>query len=322
MSLWIHALLWVVGIVLATVVLVAISVTTGGDWDFFMNSFRWMRSQGSANPWDVPGLSWIAVSPWVFLPAATLVGSLLVWLRSRPDPLTAGQIRAVSALGLLVLVFVMWDFVGSGALLYWPFYASWLIPWTFIAIGAVLLPSSKRAPTEAAAFLVAAVAIAISLGWPQYTRFLALGFRSLALTVGLVGIAALARSALWSRLMAAAAIICLHGWLTLTTYYMPSGDRADAFRAIDQAVGVMEHYITDSQPRFLLAPPHQLGHYVQGLTSVYLWAYTIVADRYPAITADQAKRIVPGTTRSSPHMDWAARSWDRNEWRLATDRCS
>jgi hypothetical protein len=25
-------------------------------------------------------------------------------------------------------------------MLYWPFYASWLMPWTFIAIGAVLTP--------------------------------------------------------------------------------------------------------------------------------------------------------------------------------------
>jgi hypothetical protein len=296
MSLWIHAVVWVVGIVLATTVLVGISVATGGDWDFFLNSFRWMRSQRGINPWDVPGLSWVAASPWVFLPPATLVGALLVWLRSRQDRLSAGQIRAIGSLGLLVTVFVIFDFVGSGALLYWPFYASWLIPFSFIAIGAVLVPPARDFRTEAATLLVAMVVIGASLAWPQFTRLPLFGFRSFALTVVLVGVAALARSAVASRMAVAAAIACLHGWLTLTNAYMPTRDRADAFRAVDRAVGVMEYFVTDSQPRFLLTPPRKLGHYVQALTSVYLWGYTIASDRYPAVTANQAARIVPGAT--------------------------
>ena len=296
MLLWLHGLLWLAGIVVATGALVVVSITTGGDWDFFMTSFRWMRGQGGANPWDVAGLSWIAVSPWVFLPAATFVGTLLLWLRSRHEPLTAVQIKALSALGLLVVIYVTFDFVGSGALLYWPFYASWLLPWTFIAIGAVLLPASKPAPIEAVALGLALVVIGVSLVWPQAARPFMLGFPSLALTMTLVVVAALARSPVWSRLAVAAAIVCLHGWITLTNYYMPSSDRADAFRAIDRAVGVMEYYVGESQPRFLLASPRKLGHYVKGLTSVYLWGYTIVTDRYPAITAEQAARISPGTT--------------------------
>jgi hypothetical protein len=111
-----------------------------------------------------------------------------------------------------------------------------------------------------------------------------------------VALAGLASSVFASRLMIAVAIACLHGWITTTNFYVPASDRADAFRAIDRAVGVMEYYITGTQPRFLLAPPRRLGHYIQGLTSVYLWGYTIVADGYPKVTADQAARISPGTT--------------------------
>ena len=58
----------------------------------------------------------------------------------------------------------------------------------------------------------------------------------------------------------------------------------------------IDRYLSVSQPRFLLASPANLAQYVQGLTSVYLWGYTIASDRYPTVTAAQAKLIVPGTT--------------------------
>jgi hypothetical protein len=296
LSLWVHAVLWAVGIALATAVLVAISVATGGDWDFFLNSLRWMRGQQGTNPWDVTGLSWVAASPWVFLPPATLLGTLLVWLRSRHDRLNAGQIKAIGSLGLVATVFVLFDFVGSGALLYWPFYASWLIPFTFLAIGVVLVPAARDFRTEAATLLVLVVGLGVSLAWPQFTRLPLFGLRGFALIVILVGVAALARSVVGSRIALAAAIFCLHGWLTLTNTYLPSRDRADVFQTVDRAVGFMEYFITDSQPRFLLTPPRKLGHYVQALTSVYLWGYTIASDRYPAVTAAQAALILPGAT--------------------------
>ena len=96
--------------------------------------------------------------------------------------------------------------------------------------------------------------------------------------------------------MVAVALACIHGWLSLTTFYTPADDRADGFRAIDRGIQIMERYVTADQPRFLLAPPRKLGHYVQGLTSVYLWGYTIASDSFPKVTPQQAARIEPGTT--------------------------
>jgi hypothetical protein len=71
-------------------------------------------------------------------------------------------------------------------------------------------------------------------------------------------------------------------------------DRADGFDVINCGVRIIERYVTVDRPRFLLAPPRKLGHYVRGLTSVYLWGYTIAADRFPNVTPKQAAEISPG----------------------------
>jgi hypothetical protein len=271
-------------------------VLAGGRWNFFMDSFGWMRTQRGVNPWDVTGLEWVGVSPWVFLPAAAVVATLIGLWRTPRDRQSEWRTRAVGALAILWLIFASWDFVGSGALLYWPFYASWLAPWSFIALGAVVGTAPATLRAEALTLAVGAGALAASLAWPQAVRLSSPGFIPFAVTVAMIVAAVLVRSAVVSRTVLAGTLVCLHGWITTTSFYAPAADRADAFRAIDRAVGIMEQYIGDTQPRFLLTPPGRLGHYVQGLTSVYLWGYTIVTDRYPTVTAEQAARIPPGAT--------------------------
>ena len=104
MSLWVHAVLWLAGIALATLLLMVFSVTTGGNWDVFLDSFRWLRDQGWTNPWDVEGLSWVATSPWAFLPVCTLVGALVAWLVPGRR-MVPGQLRAIASLGVGVGVY-------------------------------------------------------------------------------------------------------------------------------------------------------------------------------------------------------------------------
>jgi hypothetical protein len=285
----------VAGVVLVTAALAVVSVLAGGRWNYFMDSFGWMRTQRGVNPWDVTGLEWVGVSPWVFLPAAALVAALIAWWRMPRDQSSGWRTRAVGAFTILCLIFASWDFVGSGALLYWPFYASWLAPWSFIALGAVMGTAPATLRAEALTLAVGASALAASLAWPQAVRLSSPGVIPFAVTVAMIVAAVLVRSAAVSRAVLAGALVCLHGWITTTNFYAPAADRADAFRAIDRAVGIMEQYIGATQPRFLLTPPTRLGHYVQGLTSVYLWGYTIASDRYPEVTPDQAARITPGT---------------------------
>ena len=295
-SLWTQAAIWTGGIVGCTLALSIVSVVAGGSWAFFLQSFRWIQGQQFKNPWDVAGLTWILASPWVFLPLATMLAILIAWrpwTRIRPE---TGRIRAGASLGILLAVFIVWDFIGSGSLLFWPFYASWLVPWTFIAIGAVLLPAGLRPGLEAAVLAVATLMLAVSVRSLRYWHIPGFGIDAFVITILLVLVTPFVRQAVAARLTIATVVMCLNGWLELSDYYYPKADRVANFAIVDRGVTIVDRYLTEHQPRFLLASPQKLALSVQSLTSVYLWGYTIVSPNYPKVTSAQAALIVPGTT--------------------------
>ncbi|HEY1303417.1 MAG TPA: hypothetical protein VGF24_07720 [Vicinamibacterales bacterium] len=289
-----RAALWCAGVAVCTMTLSFISVMTGGTWDFFLQSLRWLEAMRMSNPWDVHGLSWVGISPWVFLPLATTVSIVVCWFRWPDDHTDPGRIRAIGSLVLVVTIFAIWDFVGSGSLLAFPYYASWLVPWTFIAIGVVLIPPLSKLGLDATVLSLTALIVAGSLR--LFVHVPGFGLTALWLTIGVVVIAAFARHTVASRILIAVIVACLNGWMASTGLYALVGDRADGFDAIDRSVKAIDRYLSVSQPRFLLASPMKLSSYVTGLTSVYLWGYTIASDRYPTVTAAQAALIVPGTT--------------------------
>jgi hypothetical protein len=291
----VRAMVWGTGIVCCTAVLAGISVLVGGSWDFFLTSFRWMQSQRLSNPWDVTGVSWVQAAPWVLLPVAVTAAVVLaVAMPGRRRSLTEGQVRAIASFGACVVIFAIWDFLGSGSLLYWPYYASWLVPWCFLVIGTVCLDKPFAVRTGLPVLALVAVALLASLVWPDRAHVALGAMPAAGLLLGLMAVAALARSAATAVVSTAVSIVCLHGWLAATPYYAGSPDRADGFRAIDEGVRAIEKYVCLDRPRFLLAPSRSLAHYMQGLTSVYLWGYTIASDSFPAVSARQAAEISPG----------------------------
>jgi hypothetical protein len=295
----VQAGLWGMGIALCTTVLSAISIAIGGEWDFFLTSFRWMQGQILTKLWDVTGVSWVAASPWVLLPISTLMATVIVLIFPRRRVhLTFHQLRAFASLGVCIAAFAVRDFVGPGSLFYWPFYTSWLAPWSFIAIGAIhdpgTGPASARPTTELVVLPLSVCAIVFSLAWPERVQLPLPVLAGFGVTVALLAVAAFARAAVLSRLFVATALVFLHGWLSATPYYGRKMDRAEGFHAIDRGVRIIERYVTVDRPRFLLAAPRKLGRYVEGLTSVYLHGFTIAADRFPSVTPKQAAEISSG----------------------------
>jgi hypothetical protein len=285
--------------VACTVMLGAVSVKAGGEWAFFMPSFQWMAGQGWSNPWDVTGFAWIASSPRVFLPLAVLIGSLVLWLLpGRGGYVTAGGVKALVALAVTVLIFAVFDFVGPGALLASSYYTSWLLPSSFIAIGALLAAGAGRARFDIPILLLGVLATVASARWASGSLLPPGGFAGFAVTIGVMVFAGVVRPVVARRLAVIVALVCVHGWLReirTTSAYGPPRDRIDGFHVIDRGIGVIDRYLTEAPPRFLLAPMPTLGHYVQGLTSVYLWGFSIGTDKFPVIAPEQAKRIAPGT---------------------------
>jgi len=288
----INLLLWTAGIVLCTALLAVFSFMTTARWDFFTRSFTWLLGQGGSNPYQAPPGSLVSTAPWVLLPAATAVGALSALLVSRiRRRLSSGQVRAIAAFVSLVVVFAIWDLAGPGAVFYWPFYNSWLLPWSFIVIGAVLLPAGAVTKIDGWVMLASACVILASLAWPERIAWPVPGYVGLAILCTLFVVATLAPTRPIALPLVALGIAALHGWLSLTSWYGRVDDRADAFRAIDDGVRVIERYVARDEPRFLLTREGGLGHYIQGLTSVYLWGFSIASQDFLDITPRQAAQV-------------------------------
>src|SRR4030095_11723478 len=120
-----------------------------------------------------------------------------------------------------------------------------------------------------------------------------MGFAGLAFTVVLVGFAGSRRALIPRRLGIILALVFLNVWQA-PDRSAPSHS-PDSFEVITRGIGIVDRYVGESPPRFLLAPLPKLGHYVTGLTSVYLWGYSIVTDKFPTVTPEQAGRVPPGS---------------------------
>jgi hypothetical protein len=158
----------------------------------------------------------------------------------------------------------------------------------------VLIPAVARTGVDAAILLVGTLALGGSLAWRPDGGIPGFGFVGLMTTVGLIVIAVLSRNAAAGRVVILTSLVLLNCWVPMSNLYAPRPDRADAFRAIDRGVRIIERYAPVIQPRFLLTPPGRLDKYIQGLTSVYLWGYTIASSDFPGLTPAQAATISPG----------------------------
>jgi len=288
-----QAMTWCAGIIACTAALSVASRLAGGRWAFFMQSVTWLAANFNYSS-GVTGVAWLPTAPWVFLPLSTVIASGVVCFRSR-GRLSTAQVRSIAALFLSSAAFALWDFVGPGAVLYWPFYVSWLTPWTFLVAGTVLIPSAPRPRAEVAILVTIALLLGVSMTLFPSMQLPGFGLRALGVTLFLVLVAALAAHATASRLAFAAGIACLNVWISMTGFYSPGTHRADAFGAIDRSVGIIDRYVgPQRRPKLLLASPTKLALYVRGLASVYLFAYTIVSEQFPKVTAEQAALIDPG----------------------------
>jgi hypothetical protein len=90
-----------------------------------------------------------------------------------------------------------------------------------------------------------------------------------------------------------AMLTAVNGWLSPAS--PPDIDRAEVFRAVDDAVGRVEQHVSPSQPRFLAARGTPFGPYFNSAAAVYLWGYSVVTWEYPTLTASDAGRIPDGT---------------------------
>jgi hypothetical protein len=151
------------GALLLTALLCVINYWICGTWLFFLPSVRFaLQSADSANPWAVPVAQWLPRAKWLALPlvvlAAVAVSSLAARKRRQPLPYPGawGALFAIAC-----FLFVVLESAGA-PVLQLSYYASYLLPWLFLALGAALSPLLGGLSTAG----FAAVAIACGVAFP------------------------------------------------------------------------------------------------------------------------------------------------------------
>lgn len=293
-------LLWFgCGAALVSVVLGVINYRLDGNVWFYATSIRAFRQYRSSTQWRIGGVAWLPHAPWLGIPAATAVACIAYMIRGvARKTVRWGDYRTVFVLQYLLAAagMVFWYALG-GSGLELSFYVSYLLPSMFLAIGCILAAAEDEWSASAAWSVAGCTAIAFAVSIRVY-----LGPLTDILTrTGLPTIASFVAVALLLR------VLFPRGWLTvvlaltgLLTYQLGfagfTNDRpthAAAFQRIMEGVRTVWPYVQNRAAFWYdVSEPH--GDEFNAMNATYLWGYTQISQRFPAIV--NAYNLNPGAT--------------------------
>jgi hypothetical protein len=301
------------GIVAMIVLLGVASVLLGGNFNNFGPSISVARSLvEKGNPWNDSSYAWAARASWLILPALTMLSSvtLLVFRRysTFSDHAKANalffQVLYVSA----ALTMVAWELMGQFVLQLW-YYASYLIPPMFLAIGAQLSAATDRLSMRQFLLLLAVMALIVvgpfvvpmeSSVWKSLARSALLS----AMALNLCALGLLFARSSWLRcagaglLCAVVAVVAVPNGIRPGAAYgdarSPSFQR-DAYLAIVksikaiQAIGVRENLL------FWYNIDGPYGYLPRSVADTYLWGFSLASESFPKLDG-RFHQPTPGST--------------------------
>ena len=241
---------------------------------------------------------------WLIYAAVMMLAVIARWLRGaatgKPDTARAAAFFRWHFFSLCV-VFVLLELKGM-YMLEWAFYASYLIPATFLVAGSVLLNIDK----ENRPFLILTAAASILIlpwtgaGVPVWT---ALSKMSPPLLFSVAVGAILLRAILPGDRLSLAA--CLIGFALLNFYIRgvtgQSGEQAgrphgarDAFVRMTRSVDAIDQARQGGQVLFWYDTRDPHSDEFDSINSFFLWGYTWIGRAFPAIDPIANERVAPG----------------------------
>jgi hypothetical protein len=269
------------GFLALTGLLAAINYWVVGYPWFYMASIRFLRSSGTVSRYAHYGAFGWPLHQWLKYPLVTLLAAFAItavrfWKSRSRKNLQA--VLVVAHLGLLFAIFAVFEGRGTSVLTL-EYYASYLIPLTFLALG-VALPSIETRR----AFIGWTIAVtgALSCAWWIYSTPIAKEWTATSVlpVVLFIVMAGLVRH------QPAAAVASAIG-LGLLTYSVrpdpgssPTG-RRDAFRRLMQAGSRIEFQRQGRPLRFWYDLQEPNGAEFRALCSLYLNEYSLISERFP-----------------------------------------
>ncbi len=302
----IHFVIWFgTGAAALTLVLGVVNYRIDGNFWFYLPSILFtLQNATKAQPWHSADYEWVKHANWLLYAAVTA----LVIIAHRLRSIAAGKQDVTRAAGFFrwhfvffSLVFVLLELKGM-YMLEWAFYASYLIPATFLVVGSALLDIDGESKPS---LVVSVAAVILVLPWsgaglPAWT---ALSKTSPALLFSIAVGAILLRAILPGSRFSLAA--CLIGF-TLLNFYI-RGTTGQSAEQSDRPDGARNAFVRMTRSLDAIDQERQGGRVLfwydtrdphsdefDSINSFFLWGYTWIGRSFPAIDPVADERVTPG----------------------------
>jgi hypothetical protein len=300
-----------------TVALGVINYRIDGQFWFYLPSISYtLQNANKPQPWHAANYSWVGTAHWLVYPAImllvasfSLVASLFKGKRDTPRTTWFFRLHFL----FFVVVFVLLELKGL-YLLEWGFYASYLIPATFLLASAELFDIAGQSKPKLIALLAGC---ALFLAWSGAGDLLwtALLNMHVPLVLGIATCAILLRAVLPANRLALAA--CLIGFSLLNFYASGMNGlyaerdqrlyRSDAFLRMTETVDAIDQARRGSRVLFWFDTKDPHSDEFDSINSFFLWGYTWIGRAFPEIDPVASERVTPGSMVAvlSSHGDQA-----------------
>ncbi|MBZ5583536.1 MAG: hypothetical protein LAQ30_15275 [Acidobacteriia bacterium] len=240
----------------------------------------------------------LSTAPWIGIPISVAVACVIYLIRAAyRKTLAWGDQRSFfifQYLGAcLVMVWLEWS---TGALLKFDYYASYLLPFMFLALGCLLAPAANDWPVKAywCVAVGSGVAFAASIrmaggGVGDKLQSAGVGWLIVIATIGLVAVIVAPRK--WLFIVPALSGL----WIYQTAYVglqEPAGPYREIFQRAQKATELVWPYMKRGPVEFWYDIKESRGLEFSLLNSVYLSAYSMLGSNFPDV--DNRAGLQPG----------------------------
>ena len=305
------------GALLAFLLFGSISKSYGSDFNYLGLQINLARTLDTS-PWRQSIREWVEWATWLSFPTmAVLLGAIVMVValtrRLRNLPIDPGvEILALAGLIMVLtaVVFLSIELV-RGLALQERYYASYLIPYTFIVLGGGISVSMSRLVPHGWPYSgIIPAALVLSIG-----SFFAASFRALpgctptCAPFGPMGVVLLGAVACFAFSIASRNALVLTLTIALVAIVNAAPNESlivrqqrdtmhDRFLMVYDANAALEPYNRDGELRFWYNLQEPLGPTFLGIASLHLWTYRLISDSFPKLIDPISRTETPVAGRT------------------------
>lgn len=268
-----------------TLLLCTVNYFLNGRFWFLKYVIKWTSSfVATPNPWWQSFALW----PWLLLPTVTVFGSVATLLSMRSYPHRRPLLFFQAYFILTALIHVIWQIKFKQPVLNLSFYASYLLPATFLALGSQLALAVSLLSREKFYLLLAGIlSISLLAYFPPVIEW-AIPFDLILVVIlfGVTGVAALfilVRKEIGISLIVLSIVainLCgARAWPIRQDVVF----RKDSFLSVFKSVAAIQSMDPESKSRFWYNDNTPYGSTYRSVASTYLWAYRLINEEFPVV---------------------------------------